>query len=176
MKRIAQSTVLLMAVLASPAFAQEASREDFREFCQVMQGRWVGAMTSVAGVASFGKKGEELVAHGEVTLAENGNALIDKFYAGNGSGISLIVYDAGARQIKALLVNSGGGVGQCVFYKREGKWIYQGALSNPDGTKSDFLVTITIADDGNTQTWIGRPVMGGTMGDELKDVWRRVSK
>jgi hypothetical protein len=164
-----------MAV-ASSTFAQESSRGDFQELCLAMKGRWVGELTCVLDWPGFGKKGETLNAHGEVVVAADGNALIDKFYAGNGSGVSLIVFDPGAKQIKVSHVNSGGGVHQSVYYKSNGKWVYKAAGSNPDGTRYEFISTITITEDGDTQTWTGPFTVGGRKVGEQHDVWRRVSK
>ncbi len=114
MKLPVSSTVLLMAVLASPTCAQESNREDFQDLCIAMKGRWVGRLTCVEDWPGFGKKGETLNAHGEVTVTADGNALIDRFYAGNGSGVSLIVFDPAAKQIRVSYVNSGGGVHQSI--------------------------------------------------------------
>ena len=66
-----------------------------------MKGRWVGELTCVADWPGFGKQGEVLHAHGEVIVTADGNALIDKFYAGNGSGISLIVFDPAPSRSKS---------------------------------------------------------------------------
>ncbi len=175
MKLPVLSTVLLMSVALS-TFAQESSREDFQELCLAMKGRWVGELTCVDDWPGFGKKGETLNAHGEVVVAADGNALIDKFYAGNGSELSLIFFDPGAKQIKVSSVNSGGGVTQSVFYTNNGKWFYKAVGSNPDGTGYELSSTITITEDGNTQTWTGTFTVGGKKVGEQHDVWRRVSK
>lgn len=176
MKLAASSTVLLMAVLALPTSAQESNRKDFQDLCLAMEGRWVGQLTCVADWPGFGKKGETLNAHGEVTVTADGNALIDRFYAGNGSGVSLIVLDPAAKQIKVSYVNSGGGVHQSVYYRDNGKWVYKASGSNPDGTRYESVSTITITENGNTQTWTGPLTVGGQKVGEQHDVWRRVSK
>ena len=176
MRLVTLSTALLMAVLASPAFAQESSREDFREFCQAMQGRWVGDVTWVADWAGFGKKGEKVTAYSENRVAEDGNALILKFFGGNGSGTSLIAFDAGAKQIKGMDVSSGGGTGHTVIYREGGKWVMKGNGSEPDGSKSEFISTLTMTENGNVHTWTGSGTLGGKKVDDQRDVWRRVGK
>ena len=82
--------------------------------------------------------------------------MIDRFYAGNGAGVSLIFFDPGSKEIRVSCINSGGGVQQSVYYKSKGRWIYKVSGSNPDGTEYESVSTITITDNGNTQTWTGR--------------------
>jgi len=176
MRLTALMTALLVALFAAPMFAQESTREDFRELCQLVQGRWVGDVTWVADWPGFGKRGEKVTAYTENKIAEDGNALISRFYGGDGSSTGLIVFDAGAEQIKSFGVSSGGGVGQSIMYKKGGKWVDEGTGSNPDGTKTRGTATLTITDNGNTHTWTGPTWVGEKRVDDAKDVFRRVSK
>jgi hypothetical protein len=176
MKLTASITVLLVAVLASPAFPQESSREDFKEYCKLMQGRWVGDVTWVADWEGFGKRGEKVTAYSESSIAEDGNALIGRFFGGNGSGTGLVFYDAGAKQIKSVWVSSGGGTGQSIIFKKDGKWIERGSGSEPNGAKNEFTSTLSITDNGNTHTWTGSGTLDGKKVDDQHDVWRRGSK
>ncbi|TWU33225.1 hypothetical protein [Novipirellula artificiosorum] len=176
MKLAPSTIVLLFAVIASPAFAQESSRKDFQEYCQAFQGRWVGDITWVADWPGLGKKGEKVTAYSENTVAEDGNALITKFYGGNGSGTGIVAFDARAKQIKWMWVSSGGYVGQSTLHKVDGKWVDKGLGSTPDGTKNEYTSTVTITDNGNTHTWTGTGTLGGEQVDDQHDVWRRVSQ
>ena len=169
-------SLALAAVFAAPASTQESSREDFQEFCKANQGRWVGDVTWVMDVPGFGKKGEKVTAYSQRTIAEDGNALVSRFYGGNGSGTELIVFDAGAKQIKSMGVGSNGATGTSILYKSRGKWVEKGAGSLPDGTKSEGISTLTFADNGNTLTVTGSATVGGEKIDDQHDVWRRVSK
>ena len=176
MKIAASTTALLVAVFAVPAFAQESTREDFRDLCQAWQGRWVGDVTWVADVPGFGKKGEKATAYADCKPAQDGNALIVNFYGGDGSATWLVVFDAGTKQIKSLWVTSGGVVSHSVIYKDGEKWIEKGHGSQPDGTKTQITLTITVTDNGDTHTWTGTKMIGGKNADRMHNVWRRVSK
>lgn len=176
MKVVVLSSALLVAFLAAPVFAQESSREDFQEFCKAIQGRWVGDVTWVADWPGLGKKGEKVTCYWEGRVAEDGNVLIGKFFGGNGSETSLIYFDAGAKQVKWTMVSSGGNVTQNVVYRKDGKWRQKSEGSNPDGTKTRYMSTATISDDGNTWTWEGSGTVGDEKTDDQHDVWRRANK
>jgi hypothetical protein len=171
MRKLGVFAVLMMALLgtsfASEALGQQSSRNDFREHCQAFQGRWVGEVTLVADIPGVGKRGEKVTAYSEIRVAEDGNALIGKWYGGNGSATFLAVYDAGAKQIKAMEVTTEGEVGHIIFYKKDKKWIEERTGSKSNGTPTKYTNTVTITDNGNTHTWTG----SGTV-----DVFRRVSK
>ena len=178
MKKLAVYASLMSVSLcfASEVIAQESSREQFQEFCKAIQGRWVGDVTWVADWPGLGKRGDKVTAYFEGRLAEDGNAMVGKFYGGNGSGTWIIVFDAGAKQIKGLFVTSGGAVNHTILYKKDGKWVEKGAGSLPDGAKTEFVSTLTITNNGDTHTWTGSGSVGGKKHDDQHDVWRRVSK
>lgn len=112
------ASLAFVAVFAAPASTQESSREDFQEYCKAVQGRWVGDVTWVADWPGLGKRGEKVTAYWQGTIAQDGNALIGKFYGGNGSSTGLTVFDAGAKQIKGMWVTSGGFVGHSLYSTR----------------------------------------------------------
>lgn len=172
----AVSPVLLAVLFAVPALAQESTRADFDEYCRAAQGRWLGDITWATDWPGFGKKGEKVTAYGENKIAEDGNALVARFYGGNGSGTGIIVFDAGAKQIKGLWVSSGGGVSNDVSFKKDGKWVTKSHGSNPDGAIVEMTQTLTISENGNKHVWDGGGTVGGKKIDDFKDVWRRVSK
>ncbi len=167
---------LLLAVSASSLFAQEVTRDDFRDFCKTWEGRWVGDVTWIADWPGLGKRGDKVTAYWEGQVTEDGNAMTAKFFGGNGSSTDLIFFDPGVNQIKWLVVESGGRVGENKMYKKDGKWIQEGTGTNPDGAKIKYVGTVTITDDGNTHTWTGSATVDGKKTDDQRDVWRRVSK
>jgi hypothetical protein len=169
-------TALLLTVLASPALAQESTRDDFNKYCQMSIGRWVGEVTWVADWPGFGKQGDKVTAYAELRLVEDGNAMIGRFYGGKGSSTGFVVYDARAKRIKSQLADSAGGFMRSVIYQKDGKWIEKGTGCLPDGTKNEFTSTATITDNGNTWTLNGPTTVGGKPADEQHDVWHRISK
>jgi len=164
------------AKICKPCVASGTTRKDFEEFCKLQEGRWVCDITWVADWPGIGKKGDKVTAYSQCTVTEDGNALIGKFYGGNGSGTWLAGFDAGARQITSTFVRSGGYVGQSIIYKRCGNWVIKGAGSEADGTKAEHIITVAFTDNGNTRTETGSVMVGDKEIDVPGDVWRRVSK
>ena len=176
MKLVSLSTAVLLAVAVSNASAQESSRDDFRAFCQAVEGRFVGKVTWVADWPGLGKKGDKVTAYFEGKMAEDGHALTGRWYAGDGSATGLYYYHAAEKRIKVVWVNSGGGVGQCIISRKGNQWSIEGSGCLADGTKTTSTSTLTITDDGNTHTYTGTGTVGGEKTDDQLDVYRRVNK
>ena len=176
MKTASTLAVLIAMFIALPAFGQKSTRADFNEFAKTMQGRWVGDVTWITDWPGWGKKGDKITCYAENKIAEDGNAVILRFYGGSGSGTGITVFDAGSKQIKETFVSSGGTVWTTVFFKKDGKWVNIQSGSNADGSKVEAKNMLSISDNGNKHTWTGTTKIGGKNVDELNDVWRRVSK
>jgi hypothetical protein len=176
MKTATLTAALLALILTAPVRAQEASREDFREFCQMQLGRWIGDVTWVADWPGFGKKGDKVVAYLEGNLVEEGNAMTFRFFGGQGSGTVLAYYDAQAKRIRLISVLSTGGSNQGIVYKKNGQWFGEGTGCLADGTPTQYSHQITITDNGNVMTFTGMGKVGDEKTDDQHDVWRRVSE
>ena len=169
--------VLFVALSAVPAMGQTATRADFNDFAKACVGRWVGQVTWVADWPGQGKKGEKATAYSEFRLSEDGSAIITKGMGGSGSGSSIIAYDAAAKQIKEMFVDSGGTVMINIYSKvSPTKWAQSTTGSLPDGKKMEGKYEANITENGNTWNWTGTTMIGGVKQDDLHDVWRRVSK
>lgn len=176
MRKVIPLSIVLLFLLASLSFGQTATRAEFQEYCNVIEGRWIGEVTWITDWPGYGKKGDKVTAYAENQIVADGNAISGPFYAGNGKGTRLIVFDTGAKQIKCIAVSSGGTVHNQVFYKQAGKWQILSTGSLPDGSTIEGKYTITISDNGKTHTYTGSTTIGGEKVDERHDVWRRVSK
>jgi hypothetical protein len=87
------------------------------------------------------------------------------------------VYDAGAKQIKEIGVDSGGTVSINIYSKVNAtKWLQTSTGSLADGSKIEGRYEANITENGSTWTWSGTTTIGGKKQDDLHDVWRRVSK
>ncbi|MGI6418826.1 MAG: hypothetical protein ACOX1P_24525, partial [Thermoguttaceae bacterium] len=154
-------TAPLLIALAAPAFTQESTREDFKEYCRLLQGRWVGDVTWVADWPGFGKKGEKVTAYCETKIVEDGNVMIQRFFGGPGSGTGLYAYDATVKQIRLMWADSAGAMSQGIVFKKEGKWCEKASGSLADGTKTQGVSILTITGNGKTFTWTGTGSVGG---------------
>jgi hypothetical protein len=174
MKLVASLLLALLTVL--PTFAQQSTREDFKEYCQIVSGRWVGENPLEADWPGIGKRGEKITIYSENKLAEDGHVLVGRFFQGTGSGTEVLVYDAAAKQIRASGGDSGGTTWLFVLYKKDGKWTSQGANTLADGTKYEGLYTLNVSDNGSTHRWTGSTKVPGRAPDAVNNVYRRVSK
>lgn len=165
----------VLSLISYSASAQESTRDEFKEFCQAIQGRWIGDITWSADAPGLGKKGERVTTYWEGTITEDGNALLGKFYGGNGSGTWLIVFDAGTKQIKGLWITSGGSVSHDIIHKQEGKFVQLRTGSNHDGAKTESTAAMTLEENGSKGTWRGAGSVGGKKTDDFTEVWRRLS-
>ena len=154
----------------------QSTRADFKEYCDAMQGRWIGKVIWIADWPGFGKKGDTITAYRDVRVTEDGNALLMKFHMGPGTGTALCVYDAGDRQIKSHGITSGGGTYNTIVFKSQGKWRVQVSGSLPDGKRVAGLETHNVSDGGTTHTLSGVLTIGGEKTDPLQDVWTRLKK
>jgi hypothetical protein len=161
---------------ATPAGGKHSSREDFREFCQALQGRWIGEVTWVTDWPGIGKRGEKVTCYFEGRIAEDGHAIAGRWYGGAGSGTGVYYFDPRAKQIRWFWVNSGGALEEGILYKSNGHWVEEGSGSLEDGRATAHASDLTITDKGNTHTYTGKGTVGGTKTDDRHDVWRRVGK
>ena len=73
--RIRLTSVLLLAALSAlPAMAQQTTRADFNELAKALAGRWVGQVTFVADWPGQGKKGDKVTAYGEQRMGTRSSA------------------------------------------------------------------------------------------------------
>jgi hypothetical protein len=169
--------VAFVAIAVLPAMSQQATRADFNDYAKALVGRWVGQVTWVADWPGQGKKGDKVTGYSEAKLSEDGNAIITKFFGGTGSSSSIVVYDAGAKQIKEIAVDSGGTVTINIYSKvSPTKWAETSTGSLADGSKVEGKYEVNVTENGNTWSFSGTTTIGGKKQDDLHDVWRRVGK
>ena len=153
--------------------AQESTREEFREYCKMVEGRWIGA-TTLAADSPFGKKGDKVTTHFDSVLVSDGNVLIGRFTAGDGTLSWIVSYDPGAKKIKVVSVSSGGGYGEAVLAKNDGKWSGRGSGTTSDGKPFRRTRSLTISEAGQTHTWAGMLSIDGEEPAATKTLWSRV--
>ena len=173
--KLSAIALLLLLTCCTQAFSQESSREDFREFCKLVEGRWVADITWVADWPGVGKKGEKATGYFDVKLDADGHALVGRHYAGSGAGIWTIVYNAAEKKIGGIYVDKSG-INHMTYYKKDGKWIEQGSGSLVDGRKTKDQSTMTFTDNGNQMVLDGTGTIDGESHDKRHDVYHRVKE
>jgi hypothetical protein len=152
----------------------QSTPEEFEEFSQVMQGRWISEIIWITDWPGFGKKGDSVTGYEEYQIGQGGKVISGRGYAGPGSMTSLIYYDVGKKQILDHQVSSGGNVWVMVIYKENGEWNYKITGSTGDGKEITGSAIRYISDQGQTHRWIGEMFIDGEELDPLRDSFRRI--
>ena len=171
---IASTGVQATALAADDNQKMQSTQADFKEYCDAMQGRWLGEVVWVTDWPGFGKKGDKVTAYSDFRISHNGNVLQGRFNAGTGSGIGLYHYDAGKKQIQGRWVSSGGSVWNQVIYKKDGQWHNHETGSVADGRPIVMSSIRHISDDGKTHRRSGSVKVDGKDQEPLQDVFRHI--
>lgn len=176
------ATQSLLGGEEQPDFVAEISRvkpltrKDFKEWCRLNSGRWMGDVTLVADIPGMGKKGETLTSYYEAATAQDGNVLIEKFYAGEGSSMGMSLFDGRINRIRTMWITSSGVLNYGTTWKVGDKWVGTDVGCNPDGTKIVSTGVLTFSEDGKTATAIGSSLIDGEKTDEWNNTWRKLTK
>ncbi|MDP6095367.1 MAG: hypothetical protein QGG67_05160 [Gammaproteobacteria bacterium] len=154
--------------------SMQSSLEDFKEFSQAMQGRWISEIVWINDWPGFGKRGDTEIGYTEFQIAQNGRVMTGRGYAGPGSDISLTYYDVGKGQIFQHVVSSGGNVWTHIIYKENDEWNYNIMGSTGDGKEITGSAIRYISDQGQTHRWLGEMFIDGEKLDPLRDSFRRI--
>jgi hypothetical protein len=176
MKPTALLALLILVFASSPAASQTATPAEFDELCRIFEGRWISDVTWIADWPGFGKRGDTVTGYWETRMDIDGKVFVARFYGGNGTARGMRFYDPGARQIRAISVNSGGRATDAIFWKENGEWWTKGTATLANGSKVQHTLRLILSDGGNTHAWRGTVTVDGKETDKLTDVWRRVSE
>ena len=171
-----------LTLIATPAFpadneqttSMQSTPEEFKEFSQVMQGRWISEIIWITDWPGFGKKGDSVTGYAEFQIGEDGKVINGREYAGPGSITSLIYYDVGKKQILEHAVSSGGNVWVHLIYIEIGEWNNKITCSTGDGKVVTGSAIRYISDQGQAHRWIGEMFIDGEELDPLRDSFRRI--
>ena len=106
------------SLIATPAFSadnqetsgMQSSPEEFKEFSEAMQGRWMSEIIWITDWPGFGRKGDTVTGYAEWQIGLDGKVVNGREYIGPGSGRSFMYYDEYKKQITEHVVTSGGNV------------------------------------------------------------------
>ena len=171
---VASTGVQATALAADDNQKMQSTQADFKEYCDAMQGRWLGEVVWVTDWPGFGKKGDKVTAYSDYRISHNGNVLQGRFNGGPGLGIGLYHYDAGKKQIQGRWVSSGGSVFNQVIYKKDGQWHNHETGSVADGRPIVMSSIHHFSDDGKTHRRSGSVKIDGKDQGPLQDVFRHI--
>lgn len=151
------------------------TREDFKALCQLFEGAWVGEATLEMDVPGVGKKGDKATAHYDISIVEDGVALLGKSYWPDGTNTWFVAYDEGRKQVTTMGISPIFGIEVSSLYRMDGKWHLKGSRSFPDGRRGNTHVTFAHSDNGSRFTASGTMIVDGET-TAFGDVWRRMNK
>ena len=155
----------------------QSSLEQFREFGQAMNGRWVADVTLIANWPGMSKKqGEKVTGHSDVRWVADKYLLENNGFAIEDNTRATTYWDPATKQIQQLIVTSAGSVGHAVIWKRNGVWKWTYEWQQLDGKKGDGTGQFRFTDGGDTYHLEGTLKLDGTELPKLHDIYRRVSK
>jgi len=161
--------VVLSLLSTSAASGQTSSRQEFEEFCKLVQGRWVNENSNLVP-PSNDAAAKPMMEYGVNEIAVDGHALDSTWYLGELTAKWLTVWDAGTSQIREFFVMSDGTTAQSVMAKKDGKWVRTATMTAADGKKINHTSTLVdVSADGRTHTWTDTRFDG-------KSIYRRVPK
>ena len=167
------TTTVFSADNQQPA-SMQSSLEEFKEFSEAMQGRWMSEIIWITDWPGYGKKGDTALGYAEWAIGLDGKVVDGRDYAGPGSSRSFIYYDEYKKQITEHVVSSGGNVWIHYIYKNNGEWNYKITGSTGNGKEITGSAIRYISDQGKTHRWIGEMFIDGEDLDPLRDTYRRV--
>ena len=152
----------------------QSSPEEFKEFSEAMQGRWMSEIIQITDWPGYGKKSDTALGYAEWQIGLDGRVIDGRDYAGPGSSRSFIYYDEYKKQITEHVVSSGGNVWIHYIYKNNGEWNYKITGSTGNGKEITGSAVRYISDQGQTHQWVGEMFIDGEDLDPLRDTYRRV--
>ena len=159
-----------------PTADKTAANALWKEFGELLLGRWIGEVTLIADWPGLGKKGEKVTAHGTGRWAADKRGFLEEYYCGQGTNTNFYFWDPAAKKVRQFGVDSGGTTGDYQYWKQDGKWVFKGGGHLADGSTVEGKGTILVKDGGNTLVYEGEFAVDGKKVLDLHDVYRRADK
>jgi hypothetical protein len=179
MKRTTSMLMAFLLLVTTVAFAGEAkptaTTEDFLEWGNRLQGRWVGKITLIADWPGYDKKKGEVV-QGLVTYrwCVGKKAIEESALEGQAECRRLHFWDAGTKQIKIVNIDSGGTSWTACIGRDGDKWPWTVEGHLPDGSKMEGTGVDTLKADGEFIV-DGTVLVGGVKQPPLHDVYQKAT-
>ncbi len=170
------TTFVTALAVALGAGDTTATREEFQEWGNQIEGRWIGDVKLIADWPGLNRKqGEEVVAYSTTKWIVDGRALVGESMTGDGTSQTLHFWDPTTKQIRMRMVSSGGETWEAVIWRKDAaawNWQLEGSLL--DGTKEHGSGEIVFENGGSTYVVSGTSYLGDQELPPLKDTYRRV--
>jgi hypothetical protein len=168
--------ILPETVLLADEARPTATYEDFLEWGNRLEGRWVGKITLIADWPGLNKKkGDVVPGHVTYRWVADKRGIEESAYLANEEAKRLHYWDAGSGQIKLVSVTSGGTTFVVSMGRDGNKWPWTAQGSLAAGTKMEGTGVDTLTTDGRFVV-DGTVSLGGKELPELHDVYEKVSK
>ena len=173
-------TAILFILPATMVFADEAkptaTYEDFVEWGNRLEGRWVGKVVLIADWPGLDKKkGEVVPGHVTYRWVADKRGLEETEFIANEEAKRLHFWDVGSKQIKIVSVTSGGTTFLVCIGRDGDKWPWTAVGHLADGTKMEGSGVDTLTANGRFVV-DGTVSLGGEKLPHLHDVYEKVSK
>ena len=159
--------------VSGPAVKTSAPR--LQELGDLLIGRWTSDVTWAVDYPGLGKKGEKVTGFDVWRWTADGAALESDWLGGATSGRTLMWWDASAKQIRTLDVDSGGNWAQGTITKQGTKWKWTTAGAFSDGRRVEYESEMTFPDIGQSRINAGATILEGVR-NEFRDAFKRVAK
>ena len=152
---------------------ETSTPEEFKEFGDLMSGRWVVDVTLIADWPGLKeRKGEKITGYEEHKWTLDGKILEGKGFGGTGVNKIIYAYDRSSKQIRYYWFTSGGLVGEGIQWKKSpGVFAWRTTRGEMTGSGENRF-----SDAGKKMTSVSDDLkLGDEELDDLKDVYTKVS-
>ena len=170
---IGLSALLVGSVSAS--FGQQQSTSPLQAVGDLIIGHWTGVGVYAADYPGIGKKGEKFTTTRTCGWVAGKAAIRCEGGDNETTWTRLHWWDAAAKEIKHVGVDSGGNWDAGTISKQGTKLVWASAGSFSDGRKVEYKGETTFEDNGNTFVQTGATILGGVR-NEFRDTYKRVAQ
>jgi len=175
--------VIILAFLAAAVAAdhhETSSMEEFKEFGNLLEGRWIIDVKLIADWPGHkAKKGERITGYGTYRWIVDGKAIEANHTGGTNALRMLYYWDGPSKKIKGYEITSGGRSLELIIWKKSKGVFVSKAIGGgaEDGRRLTGSAEHRFSDDGKTMTFVGSDFkMGDEVLDDFQDAYKKVSK
>lgn len=174
-----RNTAILMVFIATVAAirvgAQQSAPMPLNDIGLLLVGSWTGEGVFAADYPGVGKKGEKFTSTVTCRWTAGRAAIACEGKDNQATWSAMYWWDAGAKVVRTVAVNSGGNFDQGTVAKEGAKLVWSSTGSFADGRRVEYKGETLFQDDGKTRIEAGATILGGVR-SEFRDTYKRVDK